>query len=222
MIEAIYEPAAKRRHIQYPESDGKPLAETDIHVLEIVSLLEVLREYFKDDADVYVAGNNFIYFQDGDIAKRVSPDVYVVFGVEKKLRRTFKTWIEQAVPAVVFEVSSRKTRREDTEKKWHIYAALGVKEYFLYDPEDDYLKPPLQGHRLVRGFYHRIKPDKDGFLLSKELGMKFRLEQGLIQLYDIQTGKRLMRAAEVRNQVSQAEQELARLREELARLKHRG
>src|SRR5436190_1784248 len=94
MISAPYAPEKNQRAVHYPASDGKPMAETDLHVLEIVSLLEVLREYFKNDELVYVAANNFIYYKEGDNKKRVSPDVYVVLGVPKHLRRSFFVWEE--------------------------------------------------------------------------------------------------------------------------------
>ena len=48
---------------------------------------------------------------------------------------------------MVFEITSRGTRLEDLGTKRALYAMLGVREYFLYDPLGEYLQPPLQGYR---------------------------------------------------------------------------
>ncbi len=48
--------------IAYPESDGEPMAETDVHRdLMTDSLLHPLKEYFRHRDDVYVSGNLFLY-----------------------------------------------------------------------------------------------------------------------------------------------------------------
>src|SRR5438045_3420281 len=120
----------------YPSSDGEPMGETDFHVEATLHCISALQLYFADSPQVYVAGDNFIYFQEGDPKKVISPDCYVVFGVEKKLRKTYMTWKEGGVlPSVVIEITSRKTKKEDTGKKLTLYEqVLKVPEYFLSDP----------------------------------------------------------------------------------------
>ena len=98
--------------IDYPESDGKPMGETDTHVDLIINLRLALRRFFRRKRDVYVSGNMMMYYVEGDPTKSVSPDVYVVKGVRKGQRRTYKIWEEGRAPDVVFEISSRKTRRQ--------------------------------------------------------------------------------------------------------------
>ena len=59
-------------------------------------------------------------------------------------RRTFKVWEECKCPDLVIEVTSRKTRTEDTEQKLELYRdVLKVREYFLFDPLEEYLEPSL-------------------------------------------------------------------------------
>jgi Uma2 family endonuclease len=53
----------------------------------------------------------------------------------------------------VLEIISKNTRSKDQGAKKGIYAFLGVREYFQYDPTGDYLTPQLQGLRLVDGNY---------------------------------------------------------------------
>ncbi len=228
--------ATGKREIYYPESDGKPMAETDLHWLETVELTWMLQIRYDDRPDVYVASDLLIYIEEGNPSAAVAPDVFVVFGVAKELRRVYKLWEEGVVPAVAIELTSRKTQVEDRRTKMAVYARLGVPEYFLYDPEADYLRPPLQGYRWFNGTYEPIAPGADGALRSESLGLDLRLIDGRLQLFDVASGVRLRRAKEreaalevaeaavtwERARAEQAEAELARLRAELARLQGRG
>jgi len=192
----IHLPPLPEAEIYYPESDGEPMGETDIHVDEIATILKMLKIRYLAAPDVHVAGNSFIYYEEGDPTARFSPDCYVVFGVPKRLRRTYKLWIEKRAPVFVMEISSRKTWLEDFGNKKALCAYLGIAEYFLYDPENDYLKPPLQGFRLKGALYESIEPEADGSLFSETLGLRFHLENDLIQLTDAASGERLLRPEE--------------------------
>jgi Uma2 family endonuclease len=137
--------------ISYPESDGKPMGETDVHTDALIYLREAQRDYFREDPQVYVAGNMLLYYEEGNPAALVAPDVFVVHGVAKGERRTYRLWDEGQPPRVVFEITLRGTRLEDLGTKRAVYAMLGVQEYVLYDPLGEYLRPPLQGYRLQEG-----------------------------------------------------------------------
>src|SRR5262245_61346495 len=137
--------------VHYPEADGKPIAETDVHIDVLIYLREALKDYFRDAPQVYVAGNMLLYYEEGNPAACVAPDVFVVQGVAKRERRTYRLWEEGQPPTVVFEITSRGTRLEDLGTKRVLYAMLGIREYFLYDPLGEYLRPPLQGYRLQEG-----------------------------------------------------------------------
>ena len=205
--------------IDYPDSDGKPMGETDVHVQELVNLLQTLQIRYRDAQDVYVSGNSFIYYEEGNRRARFSPDVYVVFGVPKRLRRIYKLWEEGQPPAAVFEFTSRSTALEDRGNKKALCENLGVREYFLCDPLAEYLRPPLQGFRLTDGWYRPIEPDDQGRLHSATLGVHLRLENAQLVLTDAATGQRLLRPLEADQALREAEAELARLRDELARLR---
>jgi hypothetical protein len=103
---------------------------------------------------------------------------------------------------------------------------LGVREYFLYDPLGEYLRPSLQGYQLQEGEYQRIPPGAEGGLVSRVLGLDLRMENGRLRVFNPVTGERLLTPAEaqVERRVAearafQAEAELAQLRAELARLR---
>ncbi|MGH9198170.1 MAG: Uma2 family endonuclease, partial [Acidimicrobiia bacterium] len=134
--------------IEYPDSDGEPMAETPIHGDEMVYVLHALEEHFEGDPNVFIGSNMFLYYRKGDPRCCVAPDDFVVKGLPKLLpdgeqRRTYKLWQEGEAPCFVLEVTSLKTRAKDEEKKT-TYAELGISEYFQFDPFGEYLRPPLQ------------------------------------------------------------------------------
>jgi Uma2 family endonuclease len=211
--------------VDYPETDGKPMAETDIHADLMIQLRESLKSFFASQPDVYVSGNLLLYYEEGNPRKSVSPDVFVVFGVGKHKRRIYKLWQEGRAPDVVFEISSRGTWGEDLHKKFQLYARLGVGEYYVFDPEYDYLYQPLLAFRLEEGLYEAVEV-VDGRVHSDALGLDLVDTGETLRLFDPRTGRFLPTREEIeaaREQAEaareQAEAELARLREELARLR---
>ena len=203
--------------IYYPESDGKPLAETDLHRIVIVNTYQKLEAYYEDRDDVYVSGNLLIYDVPGKTRRSISPDVMVVFGIKKKMRRTYKIWEEGKAPDFVMEVTSKSTYKNDLKKKKSRYAQIGVREYFLYDPERSYLSDSLIGFQLNEdGKYDTIPLSQDNGILSAVLGIEFSIQSDDIGLYVPTSEQWLQTPAE---KAQQAEAEVARLRSEIERLK---
>ncbi len=202
--------------VYYPASDGKPVAETDIHISQLTYLREALRDYFRDDPKVYVSGNLFFYYEEDDPTKVVAPDVFVVKGVAKRDRRIYQLWKEyEQAPDVVFELTSWVTRQEDLGLKKGLYEVLGVEEYFLFDAFGEYLEPRLIGLRLGEWSYRRMEEVP---LVSQVLGLELRVEGDFLRLVDLATGEKLLTSQEVRERHRRAEAEVARLQAELARL----
>jgi Uma2 family endonuclease len=206
-----------KHEVFYPESDGRPMAETDLHRREMMDLIEALDDYFAGSPDVYVSGNLLLYYVQGDATKSVAPDVFVVRGVPKGNRRVYKLWEEGRVPILVVEVTSESSRREDQGKKRDLYERLGVEEYFLHDPLEEYLDPPLRGFRLEGGLYRPIEPEPDGSLRSLTTGLTLRPGDGEVRLVETATDRVLPWPAERAEALRRAEEEIARLREELSR-----
>lgn len=178
--------APKRaRRIYYPVRDNDPLGETDLHRDITIYVIEALKARYADQPDIYISGDNFIYYEEGNPKKVVSPDAYVVFGVPMRQRETFMTWKEGGrLPGVVFEITSKKSKKEDTQTKRFLYeTVLRVPEYFLFDPTGDYLAPRLQGFRLQAGQYVRL-PLVENRLRSDLLGLELVEEGHLLRLYD--------------------------------------
>ena len=173
--------------IEYPASDGQPMAETGLHVQAIMLLFQALEDALPTTD--FVAADMFWYWEKGHPKSCVAPDVMVVKGVGRSDRRSFFTWREGgAVPCIVFEMASENTWREDLREKRRLYERLGVREYVLFDPEAEYLRPRLQGFRLVEGRYELIEPDADDRLRSEELGLLLRAEGLMLRLLDGTTG----------------------------------
>ena len=206
--------------VNYPESDGKPLGETDEHRDEMVRHIELLKHYYEGQK-VYVSGNLLVYYEQGNAKKFVVPDAFVAKGITAKKRRIFKIWTEGKVPDVIIETTSRKTRRNDTVDKAELYARLGVKEYFLFDCLEEYLDPPLQGYRLAGTTFEPMVLDASEALVSHELGLTLRREEDCLQFYRLDNSQRLLTASERALQEAQArraaEEEIIRLREQLKR-----
>ena len=195
MSQSVVSPA-----IVYPCSDGQPMGESDLHIDCMSYVLHALRWHFEKSAreDVYVSANSFLYYERGNPRAVVAPDVFVVRGVPNHLRDSYLLWKEPKGPDFVLEITSVSTRREDEGRKRGVYAALGVEEYFLYDPRGEYLAPPLQGYRLRGGEYRplpavTVLPGGGAAVSSEVLGLELRdrREARMLRLHDPVAGRDL-------------------------------
>ena len=213
----------------YPESDGKPMADTDLHLYWIKRVQDMIETYFSQDPGVYISGNIMMYDIEGTARTAVSPDILVCFGIGQKFRRAYKVWEEGKPPDFVMEFSSKRTYQNDLDEKMALYARMGIPEYFLYDPDRRYLPSPLLGFRLVEGTYVEIAADVDGGIGSEILDLNFHLMEDGLALYDPRSEQWLQTRAEHAEERAEqeaearqkAEAEVARLQKELARLKER-
>ena len=207
--------------VYYPESDGEPMGETLQHRDANIDLILSLQDWFADDPLAYISGDEFVYWVEGDPRFVVSPDVWGTHGIDKTIvRNIYKTWLEGGKgPEFVIELTSPSTRRVDKGKKFRIYRdVLKVFEYFLFDPLDEYLKPRLQGYRLVEGEYCPIDP-VDGRLPSEFLGLHLEPDAYLLRLFDPRAGRRLLNRLERLEEAEEARRQAdARLRQTQAEI----
>jgi Uma2 family endonuclease len=185
------------------------MAETDIHRDQMIYLLDALQEYLRNDPNAYVTGNIFLYYRNalGEL-KSVAPDIFVVKGIRKGPRRVYVLEKEGKAPEVVIELISRETRLEDLGSKRVLYAGFGVSEYFIFDPLQETLSMQLRGFRLEGEDY---VPMIGARLQSEILDLDLVVENQSLRLFDRKTGEYL-------RSYQEAEAEVARLREELAKL----
>jgi len=229
----VHEPL---RAIEYPSSDGKPMGETDVHIQLIADVRFTLRNFFRATPDIYVATNLLLYYIEGNPRRFVVPDVFVARGVGNHQRRVYKIWEESRAPEMVIEFSSRQTWREDVEEKWQLYEHLGIREYFIFDPDYDYLTTPLIGYRLDAELCYAPLEIENNRLHSETLGLDLVDTGNGLRFFDSRTNQFLLTPEEEaeahRREVEahrretemrqQAEAEAARLRAELARLRGEG
>ena len=167
----------------YPESDGEPMAESGRHVRLLLDMIDAIDRYFQDTPDIHVCGNMFIYYEEGNPRKVISPDVFMVRGVSKKDLRTYKTWEQQPYLDFVLELASPSTYTKDFNEKKAIYEQiLRVQEYCIYDPYHE-IDPSFIGFRLVRGTYQEIA-FVEGRLPCETLGLELGERDGVLRLYD--------------------------------------
>ena len=217
---------ADSRAVEFPTSDGRPVAETPLHYKRLSDLAYCLTTFFKRRADAYVGVNMLAYDDPKEPRRHLSPDIFVSFGgvsEEEREREIYKLW-EEPSPAFVLEVTSKTTRREDERKKAR-YAKWGVAEYFMYDPRGEYLAPALQGFELSRGGYRSKREctlsNGERGLSSGRLGLDLWLDGSTLRLYDPVAERNLLTPEETEQRRLAAEARARAAEIELSELKAR-
>ena len=182
---------------EYPSSDGKPMAENTWQYDAMAYAGPALKTYFRSRRkDVFASGDLLFYYEEGNPRASVAPDVFVVFGVHGRRRMSYKVWEEGKGPDFVLEVASTSTWAEDKEAKPAVYARMGVREYFVFDPKALYLTPPLEGHRLVGREYERLphvlSPEGRVTVRSETLGLEVWAKDTKLGFRDPVAGEELL------------------------------
>ena len=211
--------------IEYPSSDGQPMAENDKQANAMVDLFGPLRARYAPAENVYVGLDLLIYYQRGDKEREVAPDVFVARDVPKRSRDTYQIWEEGKAPDFVLEVASPSTAGYDAEDKMDLYARLGVREYWLYDPKGGLPKPRLQGYALSGAKCRRLRGRKRAgvkvAVWSRVLDLELRFEADRLRLWDpaakeclltLEEEKAARQQAEIRAQAAEARTEAAEQR----------
>jgi Uma2 family endonuclease len=159
----------------------------------IFYLLQVLNWLYHAEG-WFVVSNLNIYRRKERYENPVAPDIAVFKGVVivNHNSRTFRSWrlyeAERPAAQVVFEVSSDDTWKDDLNAKPAKYAALGVREYFAYDPNEPPYFPKRQGRlrgwQLREGAMVEQTPDEAGRLWSAELESYLAPDGAFLRLYD--------------------------------------
>ncbi|MBD2041300.1 Uma2 family endonuclease [Microcoleus sp. FACHB-672] len=187
--------------IIYPSSDDKPMADSTIQYRWITQIKGGCDAIFKDDPNVFVAGDLFWYPVEGNSNICQAPDVMVVFGRGKSDRKSYRQWHEENItPQVIFEVRSESDSQTKMDKKLVFYNRYGVEEYYLYDPADK----DLRGWRRTDGLLDVIDP-MIGWV-SPRLGVRFELGDEGLELY-APNGEKFVDYLELYQQREQERQE---------------
>jgi Uma2 family endonuclease len=223
---SMVSPKLERAEVYYPESDGQPMAETDVHRNLMVDLIAAVDWHFRDDPEFYVSGNLFLYYEEGAPEKVIAPDFFVVRGVPRGERRTFKLWKEGKGPALVIELTSKSTATEDRGNKRVVYEEIGVQEYFIFDPEGSQRRPSIAAFRRSGEYFLpadplRVEGGVEVFSI-RVLGLELHASQGTLRFVDPRTARPLpipteaYRAAESERERAESERERAESERERA------
>lgn len=191
--------------IIYPDSDGQPMADNTKQFEAIVALHSGFAALYKDDPNVFVAGDLLWYPVEGDNRTRAAPDVMLAFGRPKGDRGSYKQWVEDNIaPQVAFEILSPGNRLTEMAKKFAFYQRHGVEEYYLYDPDTGDLSGWVRaGENLT------VIDEMEGWV-SPRTQVRFALEDGALVIYR-PDGQRFETYLEL---LARAEQERVRAEQE--------
>ena len=218
----------------YPETDGMPLPDGEYQSPIFRDVLVPLENHFKDRPDTRVNGNTFLYYEEGNPRRFVSPDCYVAFGVDVDsiLRfNTYRLWEVGKPPDFVLEIGSSSTANNDLGHKRNLYARLGIGEYWRFDATgQDFYREPLAGEFLAEGEYRRFElhRDADGMVWANSPALNLDLcwSDGRLLFYDPAAGSWLLSYEEIQEarqlaeaRADTAEARVVELEAELRRLR---
>jgi Uma2 family endonuclease len=201
-----------KQEIIYPDSDGGLIADNTKQFDYIVKIKLGIDALFKDDENVFVAGDLLWYPVEGDNKIRQAPDVMIVFGRPKGARGSYKQWIEDNIPPqVVIEILSPGNRKAEMLRKFRFYERYEVEEYYIYDPDDG----DLTGWLRSDGGLNEIESMADW--VSPRLGIRFEIESGELEIYR-PDGQKFLSYVELEREKELAQQRVERLAERLRSL----
>lgn len=203
-----------KQEIIYPERDGNPMSDNTKQFRWITRIQGGLDALFRDDPNVFVAGDLLWYPVEGDNKTRCAPDAMVVFGRPKGDRGSYLQWREDNIaPQVVFEVLSPGNTLTEMAKKLAFYDRYGVEEYYLYDPD----KVDLSGWVRSSSSGRLEVVDSIANWVSPRLGIRFDLSGEELQIF-APSGQRFATYVELQiaREEEQRQKEIAQTRAEEA------
>ncbi|NJP09565.1 MAG: Uma2 family endonuclease [Leptolyngbyaceae cyanobacterium RU_5_1] len=193
---------ALKQDIVYPDSDGQPMAENTKQFNWIVYVKLGCEALFKDDPNVFIAGDLLWYPVEGNNTLKTAPDTLVVFGRPKGDRGSYQQWKEDNIPPqIVFEILSPGNTLVEMAKKFRFYERYGVEEYYLYDPD----KGDFSGW-IRAGNYLEVVENPIGWV-SPRLNVRFEVVDGQLEIYR-PDGQKFATYLELDAQKQQAQQQL--------------
>ncbi|TVQ48665.1 MAG: Uma2 family endonuclease, partial [Gloeocapsa sp. DLM2.Bin57] len=164
-------------------SDEPPL-ESNLHLRQILLLIECLEWLWQEREDYFATGNLTIYYspQQQKSTDFRGPDFFVVLGTTRNQeRKSWVVWQEGGkYPNLIIEILSDSTAKVDREEKKQIYQDIfRTPEYYWFDPES----LELAGFRLEGGIYQQLVTNESGWLWSEQLGLYLGLYQKQLRYY---------------------------------------
>ena len=163
-------------------SDEPPL-ESELHLRQIILLLNCLEWLWQDKNDFYAARNLTIYYSQNQRRNEDfrGPDFFVVLDTERKTRKSWVIWEEEGkYPNFILEILSDSTANVDRNLKKKLYQnTFRTPNYFWFDP----YTLEFAGFNLVVGEYQPIESNNQGHLWSQQLELYLGIHQGLLRFF---------------------------------------
>nr|MDZ8005898.1 Uma2 family endonuclease [Nostoc sp. DedSLP05] len=197
-------------------SDEPPL-ESELHLRQIILLLQSLELWWQNRNDFYAAGNLTIYYSPRQRKSEEfrGPDFFVVLGCERRVRNSWVVWQEDGkYPNIIVELLSDSTATIDKGLKKQIYQDIfRTPEYFWFDPKN----LEFVGFILVGGTYQRLEPNSQGWLWSQQLNLYLGVRENKLR-YFTEDGQLIPTPEEAFEQQAQrAEQQAQRAEQQAQR-----
>lgn len=166
--------------------------------------------------------DQFVYNREGVEPERVTADVFVSFDVPNYWRDLYRIAEEGKPPDWVIEVASPSTYKYDIEGKKDLYEAMGVREYWVYDPEGGMHDPRLQAWVLAPGGYEELadlkRPGLEVTLRSEALDLEFHFDGADLRVWDPAKQSHLLTLGEAQAELEVMKAETAALEAKKAAL----
>ncbi|NCQ92655.1 MAG: Uma2 family endonuclease [Microcystis aeruginosa LG13-03] len=174
------------KEIIFPKSDllsDEPPMETELHLRQLMLLIQSLELLWKDRQDFYAFGNLTIYYSPNQRKSEYfrDPDFFVVLGVARKPRKSWVVWEEEGkYPHVIIEILSDLTAETDRGLKKEIYQeTFRTPNYFWFDPNSLEFK----GFQLMVGKYEEIAANEQGWLWSQQLELFLGIHDSQLRFF---------------------------------------
>ncbi|MBD2775535.1 Uma2 family endonuclease [Iningainema tapete] len=212
------------KDVIFPDSDlysNEPPLETELHLKQMILLIQCLEWLWQNRDDFYAAGNMTIYYSPYQLKSEDfrGPDFFVVLGTQRKIRNSWVVWHEGGkYPNVIVEILSDSTAKTDKELKKEIYQdTFRTPNYFWFDPKT----LEFAGFILLGGSYQPIEPNEQGWLWSQQLDLYLGIHTSKLRFFtpDGQLVPTLQEVAQTETQRAELEKQRAdRLAEKLREL----
>ncbi|MBE9118181.1 Uma2 family endonuclease [Lusitaniella coriacea LEGE 07157] len=197
------------QEIAFPPGDlfsDEPPLESELHLRQILLLLQSLEWFWNARQDFYACGNLTIYYSPNQRKSEQfrGPDFFVVLGVERKPRKSWVVWQEDGkYPNLIIEILSSSTAKTDRGLKKQIYQDIfRTPDYFWFDPDS----LEFQGFHLVDGEYQDLQPNANGQLWSQQLQLYLGVHNSKLRWFDRENQLLLMPEEVARQEQQQREQ----------------
>ena len=182
-------PPAVTESVHYPDSDGHFLPPTPLQARAVLNVRFGLEQHFHKVDKIVLEGDMFMYYEEGNPAASISPDVYVVRDHDLGNRGVYKFWEEGKSPAFALDVISPSGTFRQWDDKWELYARLRIGEYFLFQPNPSKRGQRLEAYGLRGDSYIELPATPGGAVSSPALGVSFRVEGKNLRLRSLGTGE---------------------------------